>query len=87
MSARAAARLRTLGFEQVFRYTSGKMDWFASGLPREGTMVGHPRAGDTARRDAPTCRNAGLPRSGPSGPERVRSSTWASSRNGGGMPP
>ncbi len=56
MSARAAARLRTLGFERVFRYTPGKMDWFASGLPREGTMAGHPRAGDAARRDVPTCQ-------------------------------
>src|SRR5712691_8179166 len=56
MSARAAARLETMGFANVFRYTAGKMDWFASGLPREGRTASHPRAGDVARRDVPTCR-------------------------------
>ena len=56
MSARAAARLETLGFEQVFRYTGGKVDWFAAGLPREGRLASKERAGDVARRDVPTCR-------------------------------
>lgn len=56
MSARAAARLHTLGVEHVLRYTAGKMDWFAGGLPREGTLAAHPRVGDVARRDVPTCR-------------------------------
>ena len=56
MSARAAARLETLGFEQVFRYTGGKVDWFAAGLPREGRLASQPRAGDVACRDVPTCR-------------------------------
>ncbi|HWC10229.1 MAG TPA: CBS domain-containing protein [Acidimicrobiales bacterium] len=27
----------------------------AAGLPTEGTNAGHPRAGDVARRDVPTC--------------------------------
>jgi len=31
------------------------MDWFASGLPREGALAGTPRAADVARRDVPTC--------------------------------
>jgi CBS domain-containing protein len=31
------------------------MDWFASGLPREGRLANSVRAGDIARRDAPTC--------------------------------
>jgi CBS domain-containing protein len=56
MSARAAWRLESLGFSQVFRYTAGKYDWFAAGLPMEGTMAGLPRAGDVARRNVLTCR-------------------------------
>ena len=39
----------------MYRYTAGKMDWFASGLPREGTMAAHATAGDVARPDVPTC--------------------------------
>lgn len=31
------------------------MDWFASGLPREGKLAARVRVGDIARRDAPTC--------------------------------
>jgi CBS domain-containing protein len=34
----------------------GKLDWLAAGLPTEGTMAEHPRAGEVARSDAPTCR-------------------------------
>jgi magnesium transporter len=34
----------------------GKLDWLAAGLPTEGTNSEHPRAGDVARRDVPTCR-------------------------------
>ena len=40
MSARAAWRLESLGFANVYRYTAGKSDWFASGLPRAGTLAG-----------------------------------------------
>jgi len=56
LSARAAARLETLGFEQVFRYTGGKVDWLAAGLPSEGRLASQPRAGDLALADVPTCR-------------------------------
>jgi CBS domain-containing protein len=56
MSARAAWRLETLGFEQVFRYTPGKEDWMAAGLPIEGSKASIPRVGSVARRDVPTCR-------------------------------
>src|SRR5919198_5171991 len=56
MSARAAWRLESLGFTQVFRYVPGKADWFASGLPRAGKLASVSRAGDLARRDVPTCR-------------------------------
>src|SRR5258708_7417387 len=55
MSSRAAWRLETLGFTQVYRYEPGKSDWFANGLPIEGKRSGVPRAGDVARRDVPTC--------------------------------
>lgn len=56
MSARAAWRLETLGFTQVYRYTAGKADWMAAGLPIHGTKTGVPTVGDLARRDVPTCR-------------------------------
>jgi hypothetical protein len=55
MSARAAWRLISLGFRRVFRYTAGKKDWLANGLPAEGQESRIQRAGDLARRDAPTC--------------------------------
>ncbi len=55
MSARAAWRLESLGFTHVYRYSAGKMDWLASGLPIEGAFASAPCAGDLARRDMPTC--------------------------------
>ncbi len=55
MSPRAAVRLETLGFTQVFDYAAGKADWTSSGLPTEGSMAGQPRAGDIVQRDIPTC--------------------------------
>ena len=56
MSPRAACRLATLGFEHVFDYMPGKVDWMARGLPMEGTAADQPRAIDLARRDVVTCR-------------------------------
>src|SRR5919202_4025576 len=53
---RAAVRLQTLGFAQVYRYTDGKMGWAASGLPIEGEHAQIPRLLDIAERDVPTCR-------------------------------
>jgi CBS domain-containing protein len=55
MSARAAWRLESLGFDPVYRYTAGKVDWFGAGLPREGRLAAVPRAADVARRDIATC--------------------------------
>jgi CBS domain-containing protein len=55
MSPRAAWRLDSLGFEQIYDYVAGKADWSAAGLPREGKLAGTPRAGQLARRDVPTC--------------------------------
>ncbi len=56
MSPRAAWRLESLGFTEVYDYTVGKLDWMAAGLPTEGTNVKRPRAGDLARKDTPTCK-------------------------------
>src|SRR5260370_10970977 len=55
MAPRAAARLETLGFAEVLEYKGGKLDWMAAGLPTEGENSLHPRAGDVARKDVPTC--------------------------------
>jgi CBS domain-containing protein len=55
MSARAAWRLESLGFTQVYRYAPGNDGWLASGLPTEGADAATPRAGDVADRDTPTC--------------------------------
>ena len=56
MSPRAAWRLESLGFTQVFEYVAGKADWLASGLPIEGKLANYCRAGSVARADVPTCR-------------------------------
>lgn len=56
MSPRAACRLESLGFTQVYDYVTGLADWKANGLPTEGRLTGALRAGDVARRDVPTCR-------------------------------
>jgi len=55
MSPRAAWRLESLGFSEVYDYVDGKNDWMSAGLPTEGTNAQHPRAGDVARKDVPTC--------------------------------
>jgi CBS domain-containing protein len=55
MSPRAAWRLESLGFAEVYDYAAGKADWLAWGLPREGRMAQVPTVGEVARRDVPTC--------------------------------
>ena len=54
MSPRAAWRLESLGFGEVYDYVAGKLDWMAAGLPTEGTNAAIPRAGDVSRSDVPT---------------------------------
>jgi CBS domain-containing protein len=54
MSPRAAWRLESLGFREVYDYVAGKLDWMAAGLPTEGTNAGKPRAGEVSRKDVPT---------------------------------
>lgn len=56
MSSRAAWRLESLGFEEVYEYAAGLQDWITSGLPTEGTALAETRAGELARADVPTCR-------------------------------
>ena len=85
MSPRAAWRLESLGFREVYDYAAGEADWFAGGLPREGRDAAIPRAGDVARRDVPTCglddrvgevrervRSAGRPPRRPAAARRAR---------------
>ncbi len=56
MSPRAAWRLESLGFTDVYEYSAGKSDWGAVGLPLEGKAS--VRVKDIARVDVPTCRLA-----------------------------
>jgi hypothetical protein len=55
MSPRAGCRLDTLGFEHVYDYMTGRFDWVARGLPREGEKAGEPRAVDFAGQDVVIC--------------------------------
>jgi Mg/Co/Ni transporter MgtE len=55
MSPRAAWRLESLGFGEVYDYVPGKIDWLAHGLPMEGTDAGNPTAGSLAQRHVATC--------------------------------
>ena len=73
MSPRAAWRLESLGYSDVYDYSVGKLDWMAAGLPTEGTNASLPRAGELARKDTPTCtpdEKLGAVR------DRVRSLGW-----------
>jgi CBS domain-containing protein len=56
MSPRAASRLETLGFQQVYDYVAGKAGWGSAGLPLEGTEGSETRAGAHVRTDVPNCR-------------------------------
>jgi CBS domain-containing protein len=56
MSPRAAWRLESLGFGEVYEYRPGKADWLAAGLLTEGTGSRKPRALAYVQRDVPTCR-------------------------------
>ncbi len=55
MAPRAAWRLESLGFSDVYRLTGGKVDWMAHGYPIEGRDAAVPRIGDLANRNVPTC--------------------------------
>ena len=55
MAPRAASRLTSLGFGDVYEYRGGKLDWLAAGLPSEGENSTRPRAGDASRKDVIVC--------------------------------
>lgn len=55
MNARAACRLETLGFDEVYRYAPGKADWRAAGWPMERAEAPRPRAADAMRSETPSC--------------------------------
>lgn len=55
MSPRAACRLETLGFSEVYDYVAGKADWLARNLPTEGEQADAMTAGRVARDDIVTC--------------------------------
>jgi rhodanese-related sulfurtransferase len=55
LSARAAALLEVLGFDEVYDYTASKVAWLACGLPSEGTVRPGSRAGAIARTDVASC--------------------------------
>jgi rhodanese-related sulfurtransferase len=54
LSPRAAWRLETLGFGQVYDFVTGKVGWLAAGLPTEGRDAGEPRIGALVA-DVATC--------------------------------
>jgi rhodanese-related sulfurtransferase/CBS domain-containing protein len=49
LGPRAASRLETLGFTDVYEYSAGKDDWLSSGNDFEGTLADVPRAIDAAK--------------------------------------
>src|SRR5260221_13549186 len=73
MSPRAACRLMQLGFAPVYRYTLGKVDWIAAGLPTVRAAQPSRRVLDAVRRDGPTCAPGA-----PAGPARqqARAQGW-----------
>ena len=56
MSPRAAWRLETLGFREVYDYVAGKKDWLDAALAMQGAVEQRIQLGRRARPDVPTCR-------------------------------
>jgi len=55
LSARAAWRLESMGFQEVYRYTAGKADWLAAGWETEGTEAKKVRIREMIHKEVPTC--------------------------------
>ena len=55
VSARAAWRLESMGFQEVYRYTAGKADWLAAGWETEGASKNIPRLKQYLQKDVFTC--------------------------------
>jgi CBS domain-containing protein len=73
MSPRAASRLESLGFEQVYDYVAGMADWGSCGLPIEGRQPSSTRVGAHTHTDVPACGPADRL---PDVRERIRASGW-----------
>ncbi|MEX2586696.1 MAG: CBS domain-containing protein [Actinomycetota bacterium] len=56
MSPRAAWRLESLGFSDVYDFVPGKAAWLAMGWTSEGELAGSLTAGKVARKDIPSAR-------------------------------
>jgi rhodanese-related sulfurtransferase len=54
----AAWRLERLGFQSVYDYTLGKVDWMAAALPTVRADRSERRAVDDLEHDPPTCARA-----------------------------
>src|SRR4051812_15208892 len=54
LSARAAARLEQLGFEDMYDYVTSKVAWLAEGLPGAGLLTDAQRALGHVHEDVPT---------------------------------
>ena len=55
LSARAAWRLESMGFQEVYRYTPGKADWLAAGWETEGAQAKKARLKQVLQKEVPTC--------------------------------
>jgi rhodanese-related sulfurtransferase len=55
LAPRAAWRLASIGFIQVYYYPGGKNDWLANGLPIEGELADKTIIANLADLDVPTC--------------------------------
>ena len=55
MSPRAACRLEQLGFQRIYDYTAGKIDWIAAGWPTDGPGPAEPRVLSAIDPNVPTC--------------------------------
>jgi rhodanese-related sulfurtransferase/CBS domain-containing protein len=55
VSARAAWRLESMGFQEVYRYTAGKADWLSAGFDTEGIQARKPRLKQILKRAVLTC--------------------------------
>jgi CBS domain-containing protein len=56
MSPRAACRLATLGFTEVYDYVAGKLDWLARNQPVDGTAANTPTIGRHLRHNVVLAR-------------------------------
>src|ERR1043166_9023071 len=55
LSARAAWRLESMGFQEVYRYTPGKADWLAAGWETDGLQAKKTRIREMIHKDVQTC--------------------------------